>query len=82
MNYLFFYGIGFLSFMVGTIGFAQIIGSLRLKQPYFLIPTVLWIALLFVFYSLISFLAPTRINALYIGYVISFIIITSQNKIE
>lgn len=82
MNFLILYGIGFASFVVGTIGFAQIIGSLRTKQRYFVIPIVIWSILLYLFYCLISIFSPSKINALYGGYLISFFILISQNRIE
>jgi len=82
MEYVIFFAIGFLSFVVGTFGFAQIIGSLRTKQPNFIIPIAVWISLLFIVYLLISWLAPTTTYALYIGYMISFVVILFQKKIE
>lgn len=82
MNYITFYVAAFGTFIIGVFGFSQIIGSLRARQKNFLIPIIIWIFLLSIIYFAIANLIPNFINALYIGYILSFIIIVSQSKIE
>ena len=82
MNYLIFIVIGFTSFIVGVFGFAQIIGSIRTRQTNFLLPIVIWCVILLIVFYLVNLLLPTFIIALYLGYIISFLNIISQSKIE
>lgn len=82
MNYIMFIVLGFATFCVGIFGFAQIVGSVRSRQKNFLIPIVVWCVLLLSVYYLVNQLLPNYMNALYLGYVISFIIILFQSKLE
>jgi len=82
MNYIIFYVVAFGVFIIGVFGFSQIIGSLRARQRNFLIPIIIWIFLLLIVYFTFIYLLPNFINALYLGYVISFVIVLLQKKIE
>ena len=82
MNYIIFYVAAFGAFIIGVFGFSQIIGSLRARQRNFLIPIIIWISLLLIIYFVFTNLIPNFINALYIGYILSFLTVISQSKIE
>lgn len=82
MNYIIFYLVAFGTFIIGVFGFSQIIGSLRARQRNFLIPIIIWISLLLIIYFAFTNFIPNFINALYIGYILSFLIVISQSKIE
>lgn len=86
MKYVIFCVILFASFMVGTFGFAQIIGSLRTVRirgiGMTLFTSILWLAVLGGGAALILTLIPQYQVALYIGYGISFIVMLFQKNIE
>lgn len=82
MDFIIFCVVGFLTFAVGVFGFSQIIGSLRTKQKSFLLPIIIWVSLLIIIYFAFTNLIPNFINALYIGYILSFLIVIAQSKIE
>ena len=82
MDFIIFCVVGFLAFAVGVFGFSQIIGSLRAKQRSFLLPIIIWVSILIIIYFAFANLIPYFINALYIGYILSFLIVISQSKIE
>ena len=70
------------AFVVGIFGFAQIIGSLRTKQKNFLLPIIIWLAILVGEFFLARLIVINYMNAFYIGTGIAFVIILLQKKIE
>jgi hypothetical protein len=74
--------VAFISFIIGIIGFAQIIGSLRKRQKNFMLPLLIWLAILVGEFFLARLIILDSMNAFYIGTGISFVIILLQKKIE
>lgn len=70
------------AFVVGIFGFAQIIGSLRTRQKNFLLPIIIWLAILVGEFFLARLIVVNYMNAFYIGTGIAFVIILFQKKIE
>lgn len=88
MNVFILLVVGFVSFIVGVFGFAQITGSIRcakIRGPVMTAITLLiWsVVLLVVLFVVRHFLAKYSL-ALYIAYIISFILTlgTGKNGIE
>jgi hypothetical protein len=46
MQVFLFIVVAVVAFVVGIFGFAQIIGSLRTRQKNFLLPIIIWLAIL------------------------------------
>lgn len=86
LKYLAFCGVAFAAFAIGTVGFAQIIGSLRTVRfrgiGMTLFTSILWLAILGGGAALVLCLIPQHQIALYIGYGISLVIMLLQKKIE
>lgn len=85
-SYVFFIVALFVSFAIGTFGFAQIIGSLRTvatrggKLTFFTV--TLWTLILAVVAFLVFRFLPSVKIALLIGYAISFLIMLFQRNVE
>ena len=82
MQVFLFIVVAVVAFVVGIFGFAQIIGSLRTKQKNFLLPIIIWLAILVGEFFLARLIVINYMNAFYIGTGISLIIILLQKKIE
>ncbi|HHX23739.1 MAG TPA: hypothetical protein GX723_06980 [Thermoanaerobacterales bacterium] len=82
MQVFLFIVVAVVAFVVGIFGFAQIIGSLRTKQKNFLLPIIIWLAILVGEFFLARLIVSDYMNAFYIGTGISLIIILLQKKIE
>lgn len=84
MKFLAFFGVLFVSFLIGTFGFAQIVGSIQnIKTNKFgFITIIIWIALLIGSYLLMKRFVPNNSTAYYIGMVGSLIAILGQGKIH
>ncbi len=70
------------SYVVGVLGFTQIIGSLQAKQKNFLVPILIWAVILVAVFFAARKLLPSKILALYIGYGISLIQALCAGKIR
>lgn len=82
MQVFLFIVVAVVAFVVGIFGFAQIIGSLRTKQKNFLLPIIIWLAILVGEFFLARLIVINYMNAFYIGTGIAFVIILLQKKIE
>ena len=86
LKVLIFCIVGYAAFSLGTLGFAQIIGSLRTIRVrgigMTLSTTVLWTAILGIALFLVLKFIPQYKIAIYIGYGMSFLIILCQKDIE
>lgn len=82
MQNIIFIVVVFVSFLVGIFGFAQIIGSLRTRQKNFMLPLIIWLAILVGEFFLARLIVMDYMNAFYIGTGIAFIIMLLQKKIE
>lgn len=82
MQVFLFIVVAVVAFVVGIFGFAQIIGSLRTKQKNFLLPIIIWLAILVGEFFLARLIVVNYMNAFYIGTGIAFVIILFQKKIE
>ena len=82
MQVFLFIVVAIVAFVVGIFGFAQIIGSLRTKQKNFLLPIIIWLAILVGEFFLARLIVINYMNAFYIGTGIAFVIILLQKKIE
>lgn len=86
MNFLINLGILTASFFIGTVGFAQIVGSLRTVHVrglgLTLFTSILWTLILGAAAALLLIFIPQYQVALYIGYGVSFIIMLLQRNIE
>lgn len=80
--------IGFVSFVVGTFGFAQITGSIRCARirgiAQTIITILIWAVILIACFLLVRKFFRQYSMALYIAYVISFILTsgTGRNGVE
>ena len=86
LDFLAFSAIGFVSYIIGVFGFAQIIGSLRSVRNRGIALTiftcVLWIAILGGAAAIVICWIKQHEIALYIAYGISFITSLSQKEIN
>ena len=82
MEMIIFFIVTFVSLIFGTFAFAQIIGSLRTRQKFFLVTIIVWVVLLFGEYYLAKLVVSDYMSAFYIGTGISFLIMLFQRKIE
>ena len=82
MQVFLFIVVAVVAFVVGIFGFAQIIGSLRTRQKNFLLPIIIWLAILVGEFFLARLIVINYMNAFYIGTGIAFVIILLQKKIE
>jgi hypothetical protein len=82
MQVFLFIVVAVVAFVVGIFGFAQIIGSLRTRQKNFLLPIIIWLAILVGEFFLARLIVVNYMNAFYIGTGIAFVIILFQKKIE
>lgn len=88
MNVFIFIVVGFLSFIIGVFGFAQITGSIRcakIRGPVMAAITLLiWGAVLLGVFFVVRHFFEDYSLALYIAYIISFILTlgTGKNGIE
>lgn len=86
LDFLLFFGIALVSFVLGTFGFAQIIGSLRTIRirgiAMTLFTVVLWLAILAGGVAIVLCWIQKHEIALYVAYGLSFVIIISQKTIE
>ena len=82
MQVFLFIVVAVVAFVVGIFGFAQIIGSLRTRQKNFLLPIIIWLAILVGEFFLTRLIVINYMNAFYIGTGIAFVIILLQKKIE
>ena len=82
MQGVFFVVVIFVSFAVGVFAFAQIIGSLRTRQKGFVLPIIIWLAILIGEFFLARLIVSDYMNAFYIGTCVSFVMIMLQKKIE
>ena len=82
LDFIIFSAVVIVSFLLGTFGWAQIVGSLRYRQKGFIVPVVIWLAILFGGWLLVSKLIASQIVALYIGYGASLVVMLCQGKIE
>ena len=82
MQVFLFIVVAVVSFVVGIFGFAQIIGSLRTRQKNFLLPIIIWLAILVGEFFLARLIVLNYMNAFYIGTGIAFVIMLFQKKIE
>jgi len=67
---------------LAAFGFAQIVGSLQTRQRAFLLTILLWAAILFGGWFVVSHFLTKYILALYIGYGIALISILGAGRIE
>ncbi|HHX23737.1 MAG TPA: hypothetical protein GX723_06970 [Thermoanaerobacterales bacterium] len=82
MQVFLFIVVAVVAFVVGIFGFAQIIGSLRTRQKNFLLPIIIWLAILVGEFFLARLIVINYMNAFYIGTGIAFVIMLLQKKIE
>jgi hypothetical protein len=82
MQVFLFIVVAVVAFIVGIFGFAQIIGSLRTRQKNFILPIVIWLAILVCEFFLARLIVIDYMNAFYIGTGIAFVIMLLQKKIE
>jgi hypothetical protein len=82
MQVFLFIVVAIVAFVVGIFGFAQIIGSLRSRQKNFLLPIIIWLAILVGEFFLARLIVINYMNAFYIGTGIAFVIMLLQKKIE
>ena len=82
MQVFLFIVVAVVAFVVGIFGFAQIIGSLRTRQKNFLLPIIIWLAILLGEFFIARLIVINYINAFYIGTGIAFVIMLLQKKIE
>lgn len=82
MQVFLFIVVAVVAFVVGIFGFAQIIGSLRSRQKNFLLPIIIWLAILVGEFFLARLIVINYMNAFYIGTGIAFVIMLLQKKIE
>ena len=82
MQVFLFIVVAVVAFVVGIFGFAQIIGSLRTRQKNFLLPIIIWLAILVGEFFIARLIVINYINAFYIGTGIAFVIMLLQKKIE
>ncbi len=82
MQVFLFIVVAIVAFVVGIFGFAQIIGSLRTRQKNFLLPIIIWLAILVGEFFLARLIVINYMNAFYIGTGIAFVIMLLQKKIE
>lgn len=86
MDILLFILVGYGTFMVGTWGFAQIVGSIqsfRERGPILTCATILiWVVILAVCVLLVLKFLQKYTIALLLGYIISLIVILRSGKIE
>ena len=84
MSVFMFVVVAVLSFVVGVIGFSQIIGAVQnlSVRPNLLLPMILWAAILAGGFFLERHLFPDDLLPLLIGYGASFVIVLFQGRIE
>lgn len=82
LQFIMFCLVGYGSFTIGTIGFAQIVGSLQTRQKAFLFPILLWSAILLAIWFVVQRFLHGYVIANYIGYAISLIVILRSGKIQ
>ena len=70
------------SYVVGVIGFCQIIGSIQTRQRAFLLTIVIWVAILVGGYFIVRRFLPDQMIALYVGYGISLLKSLTAGKIQ
>lgn len=70
------------SYVIGVLGFTQIIGSLQTRQKNFLVPLLVWLVILAGIYLAARKLFPDKMLALYIGYGISLLQTLFAGKIQ
>lgn len=72
-----------IAWVVGVIGFSQIIGSLQnmKERPGLLMPMLLWLVILAGGFFLEHYLFPANPLPLILGYAASFITVLAQGKI-
>ena len=85
MKYLIYFGILTASFFIGTVGFAQIVGSIRTVRVrglgLTLYTSILWTLILGAAAALLLIFIPQYQIALYIGYGVSLLIMLFQKRI-
>ena len=70
------------AFAVGAVGWPQIVGSLRVRQKRFMLPVVVWIAVLVAAFFLVRALLPGQIYAYLIGAGVALIMTLCTKRIE
>lgn len=84
MNIFIFAVVGFISFIIGVFGFAQVTGSIRcakIRGPAMTAITLLiWGAILLAVFFIARHFFEKYLVALYIGYAISFVLTLGSGK--
>lgn len=70
------------SYVIGVLGFTQIIGSLQTRQKNFLVPLLIWLVILVGIYFAARKLLPDKMLALYVGYGVSLLQTLFAGKIQ
>lgn len=70
------------SWIIGVIGFSQIIGSLQTRQPNFFIPIIVWAVILLIEFLIVKTFLPAQLTAYGIGTAVALVTVLSAGKIQ
>ena len=84
MNLFAFIAVTVAAFIVGVIGFSQVIGSIQniSWRPFLVVPMLLWIAILAGGVYLELHFFPSQPLPLIIGYVVALLAVLSSGRIQ
>lgn len=82
VEYVLFFIALAVSFIVGTFGFCQIIGSLQTRQRAFLFTIVVWVVILAAVYFALRHFLPDQMTGCYIGAGLALLSTLKAGKIQ